>query len=452
LTPECPIQADTNLTEYGTANITTEAGSTNTIGFAPNCGATTTINSAGTDTITLSSLYDNVTMSGNSTLNALGDNYGSVTLNGHETVNTLDGAAWTIGSTANATINSQSGGESFTKTAGATVNYNVDHSQYNYDFGGNVTMAGGADAVAFSNLNLGVTAQDAAADTFTYHGGSAKIVGGSGADTYVVQQSTRTGTLEIQGFKPGTDHIGFAGFAGVAVTSTGVNNGNTVLGLADGATVQVDGVGLTPADYGPAPVPTPQPTPVSAPAPAPAPAAGPDTIVVNASASLAAGVGVGAHFNLVVDGAKVGSATVGGTSTQAYSFNTTLAGGMNAAHDIQVQFDNDAVVGGQDRNLYLQSIAVGGQATAAIDKSEVYHATGTAASGFGPGDIASSGNMYWQGAAEFRLPAASMPAPAPPPLASVPLQAVDTTLGHCQTRFLHGTGQLPTARNDLGKR
>ena len=163
------------------------------------------------------------------------------------------------------------------------------------------------------------------------------------------------------------------------------------------------------------PTVTPVPTPTPTPTPIPTPTPGPDTIVVNASASLAGGVG--AHFNLVVDGTTVGNATVNST-TQAYSFNTTLAGGSSAAHDIKVLFDNDAVINGQDRNLFLQSISVDGQTTAATDSHEVYHATGTASSGFGPGDLASNGNMYWQGTAEFILPAAapvSTPIPTPTP-------------------------------------
>ena len=134
-------------------------------------------------------------------------------------------------------------------------------------------------------------------------------------------------------------------------------------------------------------------------------AIGPDTIAVNASASLAGGVG--AYFTLIVDGITIGSATVDSTSTQAYSFNTALVGGGSAAHDIQVKFENDAVINGQDRNLYLQSISVNGQTTAATSGAEIYHATGSASTGFGPGDVTSSGNMYWQGAAEFSLPAAA---------------------------------------------
>jgi hypothetical protein len=173
--------------------------------------------------------------------------------------------------------------------------------------------------------------------------------------------------------------------------------------------------------------------------------------VVNASASLAAGVG--AHFNLVADGTVIGSATVASTSTQTYSFRTALAGGGTAAHDIQVRFDNDAVINGQDRNLYLQSIAVDGQTTQATDRSEVYHATGTATSGYGPGDIASSGNMYWQGTAEFQLPAKS----ATPPGDTLTLHlSEDAWAGDAQFsvsldgRQL-GTGQAVTALHGAGQ-
>ena len=182
----------------------------------------------------------------------------------------------------------------------------------------------------------------------------------------------------------------------------------------------------------PAPVTTPTPVPT----PTPAPTAGPDTVVVNASASLAGGRG--AHFNLVVDGATIGSATVDSTTTQAYSFSTTLAGGSSAAHDIQVLFDNDAVISGQDRNLYLQSISVDGQAIAATDGREVYHATGSASTGFGPGDVASNGTMYWQGVAEFKLPAAAtVPTPTPTP---APTAGPDTVVVNASASLAGGMG------------
>lgn len=147
--------------------------------------------------------------------------------------------------------------------------------------------------------------------------------------------------------------------------------------------------------------------------PPPVVGSGSDTIVVTASATLAAGVG--AHFNLVVDGKAVGSATVG-TALQGYTFHTTLAAGQ--PHDIQVVYDNDTVINGRDRNLDLQSIAVNGRSIAATDSHETYTPVGQAV-------IAGSGNMLWSGTADFALPASyfpvsAAPAPAPAPTPTPP--------------------------------
>jgi hypothetical protein len=109
---------------------------------------------------------------------------------------------------------------------------------------------------------------------------------------------------------------------------------------------------------------------------------------------------------VIVDGKKVGSTSVATTYT-TYSFNATLT--PNVAHDIQIQYINDTVISGQDRNLYLRSITTNGLVTLATSAYEVYHS----AVGGGPGNIASSGNMYWNGTAEFSLPAALFPSLAP---------------------------------------
>ena len=138
------------------------------------------------------------------------------------------------------------------------------------------------------------------------------------------------------------------------------------------------------------------------PLPSPVFGSGPDTIVVNASATLAAGIG--AHFNLVVDGKTVGNATVG-AALQGYTFHTTFAAGQ--AHDIQVVYDNDTVINGQDRNLTLQSIAVNGRIVAATDSHESYQP-------FGQSAIAGSGIMAWAGTADFALPAGYVPAATQP--------------------------------------
>ena len=125
------------------------------------------------------------------------------------------------------------------------------------------------------------------------------------------------------------------------------------------------------------------------------------TIVVNASASLAAGVG--ADFTLLVDGQKVGSATAG-TAENAYTFQTNLTAGE--AHDIQVEYTNDTVIDGQDRNLFLQSISVNGTTVPATSSYEVYDPIAGVNQADKPGD----GNMYWDGTANFTLPASFFPA------------------------------------------
>jgi parallel beta-helix repeat protein len=104
---------------------------------------------------------------------------------------------------------------------------------------------------------------------------------------------------------------------------------------------------------------------------------------------------LGAHVNVLVDGKKIGSTYVGST-TKTYTFNTTLTSGV--AHDIRLAYDNDAARNGQDRNLTVDSIAVNGHKMLAINKYEVYHAVGQ-------GNLHSTGDMKWNGNAEFKVPA-----------------------------------------------
>src|ERR1700722_19323486 len=129
-----------------------------------------------------------------------------------------------------------------------------------------------------------------------------------------------------------------------------------------------------------------------------------DTISFTASASLAGGIG--AEVNVILDGVVIGSTTVG-SATETYSFNTTLATGVG--HDIQIQYTNDTVINGQDRNLYLNSIGIDGQTVSANSSYEVYHAEAG-----GQGDFASDGNMYWNGTAEFSIPASFFPSSSTP--------------------------------------
>ena len=129
-----------------------------------------------------------------------------------------------------------------------------------------------------------------------------------------------------------------------------------------------------------------------------------DLVSFTASGTQAAGVGP--LVTVLADGRTIGTTSVG-TAVTTYSFSTTLA--PNTAHNIQIKYTNDNVINGQDRNLILKSIAVDGRTVLATSQYEVYHS----AVGGGPGDLASNGNMYWSGTAEFSLPASLFPAMAP---------------------------------------
>ena len=98
-----------------------------------------------------------------------------------------------------------------------------------------------------------------------------------------------------------------------------------------------------------------------------APATASSTITVNAAGNPAGGVN--AHFNLLVDGKKIGEGTAG-TAAKDFTFKTDLTAGQ--AHKVQVQYDNDAVVNGQDRNLIVNKVTINGHASNATDSNVTY--------------------------------------------------------------------------------
>jgi len=69
--------------------------------------------------------------------------------------------------------------------------------------------------------------------------------------------------------------------------------------------------------------------------------------------------GVWPEMALLVDGDPVKSVTVASTNGAAYSFHAELPAGI---HEIGVSFLNDALIGKEDRNLYLQQIIIRGPA------------------------------------------------------------------------------------------
>lgn len=163
-----------------------------------------------------------------------------------------------------------------------------------------------------------------------------------------------------------------------------------------------------PGSTGTAPPPPPTTTPSS-------------TIVVNAGGDEAAGVKP--HMVVLVDGVKVGEAGVSGGTVNAYTFKAAVTPGQ--AHTVQVRFDNDGIVDGQDRNLYVESLKINGKAVAP-DGANVTLDKGAAD---GQDVIPGQGMMPWDGTLNFRLDSGyfpgtggstTPPAPTPTPTPTPP--------------------------------
>ncbi|MBP2299105.1 cellulase family glycosylhydrolase [Azospirillum picis] len=85
-------------------------------------------------------------------------------------------------------------------------------------------------------------------------------------------------------------------------------------------------------------------------------------IVVNAYGNAAGGVN--AHFKVMVDGKVIGEGTAG-TAAKDFTFLANVS--SDAAHKVQIQYDNDGVANGADRNLYVNKITIGGHAVSPTD-------------------------------------------------------------------------------------
>jgi len=91
------------------------------------------------------------------------------------------------------------------------------------------------------------------------------------------------------------------------------------------------------------------------------------TVLINAQGTAAGGEN--AHFTVLVDGKAIGEGTA---TTEAKDFSFTGSVTADQAHKVQVQYDNDAVIDGQDRNLTVHSVTVNGDSFAATDKAVTY--------------------------------------------------------------------------------
>ena len=111
-------------------------------------------------------------------------------------------------------------------------------------------------------------------------------------------------------------------------------------------------------------------------------------IVLNVDGTAAGGVN--AHFNLLIDGKKIGEG-VAGTEAKDFVFTTTVA--ADQAHKVQVQYDNDSVVNGQDRNLTVNKITINGKAVAPTDSNVTYDKGALDGRDVAPGQA----DMWWNG-------------------------------------------------------
>lgn len=119
-----------------------------------------------------------------------------------------------------------------------------------------------------------------------------------------------------------------------------------------------------------------------------------ERIVVNARASLVGDVG--AIMELRINSELVGSVEVRSTSGADYAFDVALPMGNDVKLD--VSFVNDAVIAGQDRNLYVNQVTVGNHVMKPGDVGVTLD-RGTGASAFdGVNVIAGQSGVYWSSA------------------------------------------------------
>ncbi|MBB3266228.1 endoglucanase [Azospirillum sp. OGB3] len=103
------------------------------------------------------------------------------------------------------------------------------------------------------------------------------------------------------------------------------------------------------------------------PVPTPPAPAGNTQVILNLQGNAAGGVN--AHFNLLIDGKKVGEG-MAGTSAKDYAFSINAT--ADQAHKVQIQYDNDATVNGQDRNLLVNKITINGKSVMPTDGIVTY--------------------------------------------------------------------------------
>ncbi len=209
---------------------------------------------------------------------------------------------------------------------GGSVSLTLGDSGATVQAGGgvvDVTCGAGADSLT-AGAGTDAFVLGSGADHVVFGAGAATVTAGTGTDTYVFQ-SGQHGTDTILGFRPGHDVLSYKGFSGAAVTAGVVVGGSTVLTLADGTSVTFAGVVLP--GYGQAAPAAPPPT-VSGGGTAPGPASG-TTVLASGLHVLAGGAALLAVQDLAGNNTISGGAgglTLSGADTDVVS---TKAGSSN---------------------------------------------------------------------------------------------------------------------------
>ena len=125
-------------------------------------------------------------------------------------------------------------------------------------------------------------------------------------------------------------------------------------------------------------------------------------IVVRARATLAGGVG--AQMDVRLDGVVVGRVVVDSTSWADYTILADFP--IGEATQLDLVFTNDARIGDEDRNLFIESVAIGNSVFTPRDEGVTFD-RGNGINAWDGQDIVTGypGQLYWSGALRFPLPA-----------------------------------------------
>jgi hypothetical protein len=262
----------------GWDTITTHAGAADAVTLS---GRNNVLVSAGNDHISAPGFYEDITVTGHSTVT--GSSFNTYRLNGTgENLTVSNGGFIFVGSGGSAVATdtggdfllqiaagghlaiddlaaTANGGAATTATvtgaiAGGLVGMYGNVTLTTGDTGarvqagtGTLSVIGGAGAdMLCAGAGTAVFVLGSGADNVGFGTGAATVTGGTGVDTYSFQ-SGKHGTVTINGFKPGIDTLKFSGFGGTEVASDTMVNGNTVLTLSDGTVVTLTNIGSAPS-------------------------------------------------------------------------------------------------------------------------------------------------------------------------------------------------------------